>query len=280
MKKLFVILFIQSVFSATVIKPTGMVTDTVPILSITEHNQVENLLRDYKERTTNEIAVLIIPTLNGEDLQAYANRVFHEWGIGVKGKNNGILFLWSTGDRKIRFEVGYGLEGALPDGRAGQIIREEITPQFRNQKWMAGLQNGLTAVIKQIDSQSAPALGKTQPPNDMSNFVITVVVITGLMTLVAIVFIISNRRKRYEELAVTPRNDKQTTIYPGTGLQGDYSSHRPTRHYSSPPTYRSTPIVVATRKDDDDDEPSGGSDSGFGGFGGGDSGGGGASGTY
>lgn len=294
MKKYLAALYIPFVIAAVTIKPTGMVTDTVPILSNTERNQIEALLRNYKERTTNEIAVLIVPTLGGDDIKAYANRIFHEWGIGQKEKNNGVLFLWSTGDRKMRFEVGYGLEAVLTDGRVGDIIRDEMVTPFRSQQWMTGLQNGLNAVIKQIDSKAAESNSGTTPTSDSGSTLIIgliVVVGCGVAALITLLIAMQSRRKKQEELSISNKPTSEMVIPKRTGLIGSYEPPQP-QLYTVPRTSsihatrsRSESVYIAPveprrSRDSDSDSSSSPSSSDFGGFSGGDSGGGGADGGY
>jgi uncharacterized membrane protein YgcG len=166
---------------------TGYVTDTASILSAADRERLNATLIAYRDRTTNEFAVLIIPTLAGEDLREYANRVFHTWGIGIKGKDNGVLLLWSTGDRKVRLEVGTGLEPVLPDGRAGQIIREHILPAFRAGQWMTGLSSGVNAVIAQLDTAHEPAPVKSASESDGLSGFAWLLILLGVASGVAVV---------------------------------------------------------------------------------------------
>jgi len=104
-------------------------------------------LADFEEQTTNQIAVLIIPTLEGDNLEDYSIRLADKWKIGQKGKDNGVILLIVKQDRKIRIEVGYGLEGVLPDGLAGEIILKNIAPHFRRGDFYNGIQEGVSKII-------------------------------------------------------------------------------------------------------------------------------------
>ena len=91
-------------------------TDNAQILSPETRKSITERLKAHEERTTNQIAVLTVPTLGGVGIEEYAVAVFKEWKLGQKGKDNGILVIVSPKDRRMRIEVGYGLEGTMPDG--------------------------------------------------------------------------------------------------------------------------------------------------------------------
>lgn len=109
--------------------------------------QLSNELRKFDDATSNQIILLIINTLDGYPLDMYANEVAEKNKIGTKGNDNGILFLVVKNDRKMRIEVGYGLEGALPDALASSIIRNEVAPYFKKDNYYSGIIAGLSAII-------------------------------------------------------------------------------------------------------------------------------------
>lgn len=111
---------------------------------------LEAMLKAERDSTSNQIAVLIIQTLEGDEIAAYANRVFREWKLGQEKKDNGVLLLIALDERKIRIEVGYGLEGQLTDLLSSRIIRNEIAPEFRRGDIQAGVIKGVTAIIQII----------------------------------------------------------------------------------------------------------------------------------
>ena len=128
-------------------KPVGYVSDYAGIVPEGERQAIELLATEVESKTSAEIAVVTIPNLPEDygSIEQYAVDLFAEWGIGKKGKDNGLLFLVSFAERKIRIEVGYGLEGIIPDGLAGRIIRDEITPRFKNGRYGEGLLAGAAA---------------------------------------------------------------------------------------------------------------------------------------
>ena len=130
------------------------VHDEAHILSQTTVDNLEVMLQAHEDSTTNQIAVLIIPSLNGDVLEEYSLRVAHDvWKLGSKDKDNGTLLLIAVDDRKIRIEVGYGLEGVLTDAVTSRIIRNEIAPRFRNQQYDSGVTRGVQAIVAAIKNE-------------------------------------------------------------------------------------------------------------------------------
>lgn len=124
------------------------VTDLAGVLSPSERQHIEERLYLFESQTSNQIAVLIIPTLQGESLEEYSIRVVDQWKLGVGEKENGVLLLIVSEERKIRIEVGYGLEGALTDLIASQIIRNDMAPHFRQGRYYAGIAAGLNSIMQ------------------------------------------------------------------------------------------------------------------------------------
>jgi uncharacterized protein len=130
---------------------TGWVTDNAQILSSETQKLLTDILKAHEKRTGNQIAILTLPTLDGESIEGYADRVFKEWKLGQKDKDNGILIIVVPNDRRMRIEVGYGLEGTMTDLMAGRIIRDVITPKFKNGDYNCGITDGAQAVIKVLE---------------------------------------------------------------------------------------------------------------------------------
>jgi len=144
------------VFAVDVPYLTGRVTDNAQILSEETRKSINAALKDHEDRTTNQIAVLTVPSLEGASVEEYANSVFSAWKLGQKGKDNGILVLVSPKDRRLRIEVGYGLEGVMPDGVAGSIIRNVMTPHFKSGDYNRGIDEGVKAIISVLEGGKAP----------------------------------------------------------------------------------------------------------------------------
>ena len=131
--------------------PQKYVADEAHVVSATATAAINASLRDLERDTTAEIAVVTVNSLDGLTVEDYANQLFKAWGIGKKGADNGVLVLVAPGEHKMRIEVGYGLEPILPDGLAGEIIRQQFTPSFKSGDFSGGIQRGvdrLAAVVR------------------------------------------------------------------------------------------------------------------------------------
>jgi len=202
MKKniLLLCLIIVSVFSlySIDIDYTKRVNDLDGVLSSSEINTLDVLLENIEKNTSAQIALLIVPSLDGENIEDYALRIASNWGknigLGQKDRDNGVLLLISIADKKLRIEVGYGLEAILNDGKCGYIIRNVIVPHFKNGGFFVGIKSGLEkigGVISKEDDISPEELAKykkAQKNKKGSGFPI------GL--IIFIIFIIINSSKR------------------------------------------------------------------------------------
>ena len=137
---------------------TARVTDLTDTLTPAEQQALDAKLADWEARTTNQLAVLMVPTTQPEPIEAYSIRVAEAWKIGRKGNDNGALFLVAKNDRKMRIEVGYGLEGTLTDVTSRRIIAESVAPLFREGKFAAGIDAGVDRIISVVaDGKPLPA---------------------------------------------------------------------------------------------------------------------------
>lgn len=167
MKKVLLIVaalaFVGRVFAAHIPAPTGYVNDFAGVLHTEEEESLENDLSSYKESTGNEIAVVLIRSLEGDTVEEVAVRTFEEWKIGEKEKDTGVLFLAAIDDRKMRIEVGYGAEPFLTDGEAGEILRRDVTPAFRESKYGEGVTNAVKAIEEELASPAEARVSKPFP---------------------------------------------------------------------------------------------------------------------
>jgi len=135
---------------------TGRVVDTTGTLTTAERAALEQKLAAFERRKGSQIAVLLVKTTEPEALEQYSLRVAEAWQIGRGKVDDGIVFVVAKDDRRMRFEVGYGLEGAVPDALAKRIIAERITPRFAAGDFAGGLNDGVDALIKLIDGEALP----------------------------------------------------------------------------------------------------------------------------
>lgn len=151
------ILFNLSCFGASVDipKPTNgfFVNDFAGVIDQETEQYIQNIAVQLQEKTTAQVVVVTIDSLEGEILEEYAVKLYREWGIGTAEKNNGVLILVSIGDRVSRIEVGYGLEGALPDGKTGRIQDDYMIPEFQNGDYGAGIAKGFLAIVREVYSE-------------------------------------------------------------------------------------------------------------------------------
>jgi uncharacterized protein len=106
------------------------------------------MIADVERASGVEMAIVVIKSLDGRSVEEVAVKLFELWGIGKKNKDNGLLLLWSTGDRRVRVEVGYGLEGALPDGKVGAILDSHLIPRFKSGDFDRGILDGVDALLR------------------------------------------------------------------------------------------------------------------------------------
>lgn len=132
---------------------TGRVVDNADILKADTRRRITEQLRQHEQATSNQVAVLTVSTLHGESVEDYAVRVFEQWKLGQKGKDNGVLVVVVPQDRRMRIEVGYGLEGTLPDATAARIIRNVMTPRFKQGDYDGGIAQGVNAIIAQLEGK-------------------------------------------------------------------------------------------------------------------------------
>ena len=145
------------------------IVDQANVLSPEQEQALAQKIARERTATGNQIGVLIIPSLEDDALEDYSIRVAREWGIGTKEKSNGVLLLVSLNDRRLRIEVGYGLEGSLTDLRSSRIIRDRIVPQFQTGRYYEGIDSGVDGIIAAIHDESDPML-QEQPETARSGF--------------------------------------------------------------------------------------------------------------
>lgn len=173
---------------------TGYVTDTANILDSASKQSLEQQLTAFDRQTSIQIAVATVPSLEGETVDDYAVALFKQWGIGQKGKDKGVLLLIAQHERKMRIEVGYGLEALLPDGRCGEIIRENITPSFKQGNYAAGILAGVVAIEQTVQGQSAPI--KDDSSDRFQGNVFVLIFLIVMFGVIPILLSINRRTRR------------------------------------------------------------------------------------
>jgi uncharacterized protein len=136
--------------------PTARVNDYAGVLTQAERGRLEAQLTDREQATGAQMVIAIFKSLEGESLEDYSIRLAQQWRIGQKSLDNGVILLVFLQDRKVRMEVGYGLEPMIPDAVAGRIIRDTMGPRFREQRYAQGLEEAVQAVFARVDTSGAP----------------------------------------------------------------------------------------------------------------------------
>jgi uncharacterized protein len=140
------------------------VTDLTATLTSDQRAALEQKLAALEARKGSQVAVLLVPTTQPETVEQYAIRVFDQWKLGRKGTDDGVLLLVAKNDRQLRIEVGYGLEGAIPDAIARRVIDEDIVPLFKQGNFYGGISAGTDRVSKLIEGESMPPPRRTAAP--------------------------------------------------------------------------------------------------------------------
>jgi uncharacterized protein len=134
----------------------GRVVDEAQMLSPEARQRIEGKLTALEQQTTDQVVVLTIPSLDGAALESYSLEVAQTWHLGQKGKDNGVLLLIARDDRKMRIEVGYGLEGTLTDLKSKQILDDIIRPRFQRGEFGQGVEDGVDGILKVIHGEPLP----------------------------------------------------------------------------------------------------------------------------
>ncbi|RON55095.1 TPM domain-containing protein [Pseudomonas frederiksbergensis] len=145
-------------------KLTGRVVDTAQLLTPSAVVYLEQMLERLELATTDQVVVVTVPSLGGYSIEEFGVQLGRHWGIGQKDKNNGVLLLVARDDRKVRIEVGYGLEGQLNDMWAGFIINDSIVPYFKDELYSSGIIAGTTSIVRMLGGASLPRVVSRSVP--------------------------------------------------------------------------------------------------------------------
>lgn len=148
-------------------QPRGFVNDYGGMLAPDQRQALENKLSTFEKETSNEISVVTINNLGGDTIENFAVRLFKDWGIGKKGKDNGILVLIAKEDRRMRIEVGYGLEGALTDLQSFWIIDNIMKPAFQAGDYYSGIDQAVDKIIGVTKGEYVPSRTSTSQGKSM-----------------------------------------------------------------------------------------------------------------
>lgn len=244
------------------LKPQGYISDYAGVLPAAARAQLEKYCAAVEAKTGAQIAVLLIPSLQGEPIEDVAVDVFQKWGVGKKGTDEGVLLLLATQDRRMRLEVGYGLEPVIPDGFAGDVLRA-MRPALRANDFGAAISDAVRTLGERIAASKGVQIGETLPQTARRATRDPVAGVFPLV-LIGLVFVfwmiaLARTGRRYGGTGRTHGTDVLTGMLIGSILGRSMGGPRRGGGFGG---------------------YSGGGFGGFGGFGGGRSGGGGASGSW
>ena len=161
------------------------VTDLTGTLDDAQRQSLEQSLAAFEARKGAQIAVLVVPTTQPETIEQYAVRVEESWKLGRKGVDDGVLLVVAKDDRRLRIEVGYGLEGAIPDAVAKRVIEEDIAPRFKQGDFHGGIRAGTDRLMRLVDGESLPAPkasdGPAPGPDWVGGAVVALLVFGGIL---------------------------------------------------------------------------------------------------
>ena len=145
------------------LKPTGSITDRADLLPPAQEQKLRKTLDNLSTQTGAALVVVTLPSMEGGQIDDFTNRLFEKWGVGQTEQDNGVMLLVAVKERKMRIEVGYGLEGTVTDGKAGEIRDTYILPYFKNGQMAAGIESGTLALANLIAKHH-----KIEPPEKPS----------------------------------------------------------------------------------------------------------------
>lgn len=157
------------------------VTDQANLLSPADATALNSKLQAFAQEKGSQIAVLIVPTTQPEDIFSYSFRVADSWKLGRKGVDDGVLVVIAVQDRKSNLQVGYGLEGAIPDARAKQVLDDIMAPYFKQGDFAGGLNAGTDALIKLINGEQLPAPQARKSRGQGNDNLIVIAIVAGVI---------------------------------------------------------------------------------------------------
>jgi uncharacterized protein len=157
---------------------TGRVVDQAGVMTVESRSSLETKLKDLEDKSGIQLVVATVKSLQGSDVETYANQLFRTWKLGQAQKNNGVLLLVAPAEHKVRIEVGYGLEGTLTDALSSVIISSAIVPRFKANDYAGGVERGVDGIISVLSGDTADWQPKVSVrPDDNSTFPATLMIV-------------------------------------------------------------------------------------------------------
>jgi len=177
---------------------TGRVVDQAGILDSATSDSISDQLAGFESSTTIQVVVVTLADLKGYPIEDWGLALGRGWGIGQKGKNNGVLLIVAPNDRELRIEVGYGLEGQIPDATANSIIQQEIIPYFKRGDLKGGVRAGVNAILSALGGTYVPVRPLQVKPASSGGGIWDVLPKFLLFAGIFVFIMINNLRRRYD----------------------------------------------------------------------------------
>lgn len=180
--------------------PLKYINDYVGVIDQAHVQKIVNLGKELEDKTGAQVTAVIVNTIDGMSVEDYAVELFRNWGVGQKGKDNGVLLLVAVDDHVMRIEVGYGLEGAIPDGKAGRIRDDYILPYFKEDNYADGVYYGYLALANEVAKEynvtlSFDVSAELPETNDTLNSLESIIAL--IVALVVLISISVSSRRRF-----------------------------------------------------------------------------------
>jgi uncharacterized protein len=171
---------------------TGRIVDQANVISVETRSAIEPKLVDLETKSGIQLVVATVTSLEGQEIEPYANELFRTWKLGEKAKNNGVLLLVAPNEKRVRIEVGYGLEGTLTDALSKVIITNAIAPRFKTGDFSGGISRGVDDIITVLTTDSSewekrPSLrldSQHAPASDPFNWLLTLIIVVVIILLI------------------------------------------------------------------------------------------------
>lgn len=213
---------------------TGRIVDNADLLDAAARTRIEQKLQAHEAKTSDQVVVATLPSLQGYAIEDFSNRLFRHWQLGEKARNNGVLLLVAPNERKVRIEVGYGLEGALTDALSKVIIATAVAPKFKTGDFAGGIEGGVDAILSILAGDAEEWQRRTTVRSDESSFAEDVAVILVMFFIFIIVVSIlrglnqqsGGRRHRMRDgrWVTLPRTSSGWGTGTGSGWSGGWGS--------------------------------------------------------
>ncbi|MGJ0426349.1 TPM domain-containing protein [Methylocystis sp.] len=203
---------------------TGRVVDQADIIAPSTKSAIETKLRDLEEKSGIQLVVAAVDSLDGLDVETYANGLFRAWKLGEAKKNNGVLFLVAPNERKMRIEVGYGLEGTLTDALSKIILTSAVAPRFKARDYGAGIERGVEGIIEVLSGDSAEWTKRARGPQSTTFDELSPLIFFALFLFIVVWMARSARGRQQYDRRYRRGGPPFIVLPPSGGFWGDDSS--------------------------------------------------------